>query len=97
MPQEEAAYIVWRFFFRGEKRIAKFLLEVAMEIKIGAARVDQHFAGVVIEKERHVHALGGNLYPLATFAAAFPLPCHGAVVVASALGNGRHYGVRTRS
>src|SRR5712691_10562761 len=65
-----------------------------MEIEFGAPWVDHYFAGIVVEEERHVHALGGYLDPLATPAAAFPFPGYCAVVVAGALGDGRKHSVR---
>ena len=68
-----------------------------MQVELGAPRVDQHFAGIVIQKKRHVRAFRGHLHPLATSAAAFPLPGYGAVVVAGALRNGGHHCVRARS
>src|SRR6202040_1538230 len=66
-----------------------------MDIQIGAARVDQHLASVVIQKEGNVHALGSHLDPLAAFAATFPLPCDSAVVIARARGNGRQHSIGT--
>jgi len=65
-----------------------------MEIEFGAARVNHHLAGVVVEKEGHVHALGGHFDPLAASTLAFPLPGHGAVVVTGSLCDGRNHGVR---
>src|SRR5712671_3219133 len=65
-----------------------------MQVEFGAAGVDHDFAGVVIEKERHVHALGGHFDPLAASAATLPLPGYGAVVVTGALCDRRDHGVR---
>src|ERR1019366_1456225 len=83
-----------RFFFGGEEGVTELLLEVAMQVEIGAARVDHDFAGVVIEKKRYVHALGGDLDPLLILAALLPLPGDGAVVVARPRRDRRNHGVR---
>ena len=66
-----------------------------MQVEFGAARVDHDFAGVVVEKEGDVHALGGHLDPLAASALALPFPDYGAVVVAGALGDGRDHCIRS--
>jgi len=75
--------------------MTEFLLKVAMDIQIGAPRVDQHFAGVVIQKEGNVHALSRHLDPRAASASTFPLPGDGAVVIAGVLGNGCQHSIRT--
>ncbi len=85
------------FFFCGEEPIAEFLLEVAMQIEFGSARVDHDFGGIVVEKEWHMHALGSDLYPLAASTAAFPFPDESAVEIARALGYRRDQGVRSDS
>ena len=81
------------FFFQGKEGIAEFLLVVAMQVEFGAAGVDHDLAGVVIEKEGHVHTLGSNLDPLVASASTFPLPDDGAVVVARPLRDGRRHRV----
>src|SRR5205807_862064 len=63
VARQKIANVRGRFLFHGEERIAELLLEVAMQVEIGAARVDHHLAGVVVEIERHVHALGRDLDP----------------------------------
>ncbi len=73
--------------------VAEFLLEILMQVEIGAAGVDHDLAGVVVEKERDVHALGGYLDPLLVFAALLPLPDERAVAVAGAGGDGCDHGV----
>ena len=62
------------FFFRREEGIAEFLLKVAVQVEIGAARVDHDFGGVVVEEKRHVHALGGYLDPSACFCRTASIP-----------------------
>ena len=79
---------------RGEKRIRKFLLEVAVEIEIGAARIDEHAAGIVVDEKRQEHAFGGDLNPLLVFTALLQFVDVSAVVVAGARGNGRDQSVR---
>src|SRR5882672_4111064 len=65
-----------------------------MQLEFGAAGIDHDLAGVVVEEERHVHALGGHFDPLAASAATLPLPGYGAVVVTGALGDRRDHSVR---
>ena len=94
VAEQKAADVGGDFFFGGEERVAVFLLEVAMEIEFGAAGVDQDFAGKVVEKERHVHALGGDLHPLVVLALALPLPDQGAEVITRVAANGGEHGKR---
>lgn len=93
MTAQKSVHIRRRFFFDGEKSVAEFLLEVAMEIEFGAARVDHDFAGVVVEKERDVCALGGYLHPRVVATLALPLPDDRAKEVARAFGDRCDYGV----
>jgi len=66
-----------------------------VEIEFGAARVDQNLSGIVVEKEGKMHALGGDLNPLAASVLTFPFPDQGAEVVAGALGDRSNHGMRT--
>ena len=66
-----------------------------MQVEVGAARVDHHSAGVVVEKKWQVHALGGYLHPFTAAAFPFPFPDYGAEVIARARGDGREHGVRS--
>ena len=93
VAREQGMHVGRSFLFGGKEAIAEFLLEIAMQIEFGSARIDHDFGGVVVEKEWHVHALGGNLYPLAASAAAFPFPDESAVEVTRALGYWRDQGV----
>ena len=93
VAQKEIADVVGRFFFCGEEGIGELFLEVAVQVEVGAARVDHHFGGVVIEKKRHVHALGRDLDPLLVFTGLLPLPGEGAVVVAGPGRDGGEHGV----
>src|SRR6202034_3130902 len=88
VARQEAVHVRRGFLFESEKGIAEFLLEVAMEVEFCPAWVDHDLASIVVEKEGHVHALGGYFDPLAASALAFPLPDNGAVVIAGALGDG---------
>lgn len=77
----------------GEKRIAEFLLEIAMKIEFRAARIHHHLASIVVEEERDVYALASRFDPLTAASLTFPFPDYGAVVVAGAPGDGRCHGV----
>ena len=83
--------------FGGEETVAEFLLEIAMQIEFGSAWVDHDFSSVVVEKEGHVHALGGHFDPFAASALPSPFPDYGAKVVTRAGGDGREHGVRPHS
>ena len=62
-------------FFGGEKGIAEFLFEIAVQVEIGTARSDQQPSGIVIDEEEKVHAFTGDLDPLFALAALFPFFC----------------------
>src|SRR5712691_2528084 len=66
-----------------------------MQIEFCAAWVDQDLAGVVVEKEGDVHALGRHHYPLIVPAAAFPLLHYAAIVITGTPGDGCNHIVRT--
>jgi len=74
VARQEQPNIRRHFFFSGEEGVAEFLLKVAVEIEFGAARVDQNLSGIVVEKEGKMHALGGDLNPLAASVLTFPIP-----------------------
>ena len=65
-----------------------------MKVEFGVARVDHHLAGIVVDEERHVVALGRYLDPRFASALLFPLPDDGAMEITGALGDGRGDGVR---
>ena len=67
MARKKGVHVGRSFFLGGEESIAEFLLKIAVQIEFGSARVDHDFGGVVVEKEWDVHALGGDLHPLARF------------------------------
>src|SRR5579863_8636274 len=88
VAQQKTAHVVRSLGLGCEQSVAEFLLEVAMQVKIGPAWIDQHFSGVVVEKERHMHAFGGHFNPLLVLARLLPLPDKGPMVVAGPLGDG---------
>ena len=93
MSRQKAADVVGCWVFGGEEGVAELLLEVAVEVEVGAARVDEDAPGVVVQEERDVHGLSGDLDPFFILAALFPLPNVGAVVVARPGGDRRDHGV----
>ena len=95
MPPQEAQHIARRRILGGEERIAELLFEIAVQVEVGSARIDQHASRIVVNEERHVHALPGHLDPLFILAALFVLPHERAVVVAGARCDGCNHGVRT--
>ncbi len=64
-----------------------------MQVEIGATRVDQQASGIVVDKERQVHALARDLDPGFILAVLLPLPDQRAVVVAGARRDGRDHRV----
>jgi len=94
VAREEASHVVRNGILGGEEGIAELLLKIAMDIEIGAPRVDQNTSGVVVEEKGNMHALAGDLHPLITLAVALPLPNQSAVVVAGAGRDGSEHCVR---
>src|SRR5581483_81608 len=68
--------------------MAVLLVKVAMNIHLGAKRIHQQLAGIIIEIERNVLALVSDLHPFRTLPALLPTPSHGAVVIT---GNSSHW------
>src|SRR5580700_3563593 len=93
MARQKAMYVGRSFLLQGEESIAEFLVEVAVQVEFSSARVDHHFAGVVVEKKRHVHALASHFHPSVASAFALPLPGDGTEVIAAAFGNRRNHSV----
>lgn len=81
MPEQEVLHRGRRFFCQSEKTIAEFLLKIAMQIEFGPRRVDQNFAGIVVDKEPYMPRFRGNFHPLSAPAALLPLPCNCSVEV----------------
>ena len=95
VAQKETADVVGHFFFGGEEGVAEFLMEVAMQVEVGAARVDHDRCGVVVQKKRNMHALSGHLDPFTASALALPFPDEATVVIAGAGRDGGDHGVGT--
>ena len=93
MPRQKAADAGGSRILEGEERVAEFLMEVAVNVEVGAARVNENASGIVIEKKGDVHALGGDFDPLLILVTFFQFPSVGAVVVAGHFSHGRDHGV----
>src|SRR5580698_1365497 len=75
--------------------MAKFFLQITMDVHLCALRIHQHARRAVVQIEREVQAFIRFFDPRTTLALLFPLPQHRAVVVAGNTGDGRGESVRS--
>ena len=87
MAEEEVAYVVRNGIGRRKNRIAEFTAEVAVQIEFGAARINQEFAGVVVEKKRDVKDFFGDFFPVIIASGLVALPGYGSIVEAGQTGD----------
>ena len=95
VASKEGADAFRRGFFGGEKGIAKFLFEIAVQVEIGTARIDEQASGVVIDEKGKVHAFTGDFDPVLALAALFPFPDQRPVVIAGTRGDRSDHRVGT--
>ena len=96
MTRQKIADPFRRRILGGESGVTEFLLEIAVQIEIGATRIDEHVSSVVIQEKGNVHAFAGDFDPLLVLAMLLPLPHQGSEVIAGAPGDGGLHGVGSR-
>ncbi len=92
VPQQKILRRTHGHVAAAEKRFDVFTLEVAVHVHVGALRVHQHSAGIVLHEERDKEALVGHLLPLAAVSRLLKLPCRRPIVITVVAGDARRNG-----
>ena len=81
MPREEFADRIRHVAALREHRLPELLVIVAVQVHFGAARIDQQFAGAVVDIEGNVQGLLYDLHPFTVFPSLPQLPRDAAIVI----------------
>ena len=87
VAEKEVAHVVRHGIGRRENRVAVFTAKVAVQIEFCATRINQEFAGVVVEKERDVKDFLGNFFPVMIAIRLVALPGYCSVIEAGQSGD----------